>query len=867
MRQYPREQNRQSPCRKWRLRNGIFILFVCCLLSQPATASPTKEIRRVLFFHEVSPSFPGVGLIDREIDAALSESDYQIELYNESLEITLFPDDAHQRNFREWYIRKYQDRKPDLIIAEGASSIEFMVESHEKFFPNTPVVFCGSSQEQVDKLNLDSRFTGTWMTVDPEKTFRAALQLQPNTRHVVVVGGAGPWDRPIEALVRDSLRKYEPRFEFTYLTDLAMPTLLQRLSRLPNRTIIFYTSLTQDAEGTHFVDPTQALPRVVGVANAPVFAAADVFVGQGTVGGYATSYVMQGQVAGAIAVRILKGARPQDIPVVKGTSVYMFDWRALRRWGFREGALPPGSVVLNRPPWQLYRRYIIGAVFVFLAESLLILALLWQRARRRKVEDELLVTNDRLRSAMESGRAVGWEWNLKTGRDSWFGDLKTMFGTPPDPHVWRTEDFYGRVHPEDRQHVSETVANAKTNHKPYAAEFRVLRPDGALRWVAATGKFSYSPNGEPERMLGVAQDITDRKRAEETLRESEERLRLAVQAGKMYAFEWDIASDAIMRTGQCTDVLNWMADPTCDTGRQFVARVHPDDREAFAATVTGLSAENSIYQTSYRMLRPDGSVIWLEESGHAFFDGQGRMLRTIGIVSDVTGRRLAEEALSSVNRRLIEAQEKERIRIARELHDDICQRLALLTNGLEQLRQDSPDLPAEVQKRVGVLRDQASGVATDIQSLSHELHSSKLEHLGIVTAMRGFCRDLSAQQKLVVNFADYNIPSTVPQEVSLCLFRILQEALRNAVKHSGGRHFDVELCYASHAIHLTVSDSGSGFDVQEAMKTPGLGLTSMAERLKLVDGQLSVDSEPKHGTTVHACVPLSSGSHSLRAAG
>jgi signal transduction histidine kinase len=133
--------------------------------------------------------------------------------------------------------------------------------------------------------------------------------------------------------------------------------------------------------------------------------------------------------------------------------------------------------------------------------------------------------------------------------------------------------------------------------------------------------------------------------------------------------------------------------------------------------------------------------------------------------------------------------------------------------------------------------------------------------------MRGFCRDLSAQQKLEVNFAHHNIPSTVPQEISLCLFRILQEALRNAVKHSGGRHFDVELCYASDAIHLIVSDSGSGFDVREAMKTPGLGLTSMAERLKLVDGQLSVDSEPKHGTTVHACVPLSSGRHSLHAAG
>jgi two-component sensor histidine kinase len=358
-----------------------------------------------------------------------------------------------------------------------------------------------------------------------------------------------------------------------------------------------------------------------------------------------------------------------------------------------------------------------------------------------------------------------------------------------------------------------------------------------------------------------------RKGAEEALRESEERLSLAVQAGRMYAFEWDMASDVIARTGQCRDILNWMGDPTRDTGRQFIAKVHPDDREAYSATETGRTPDNPTYQTNYRMLRPDGSAVWLEESGHAFFDGKGGMLRIIGMVANVTERKQAEESISSVSRRLIEAHEQERTRISRELHDDIGQRLALLTVELEQLRRNFPDLRAEVHSLMSELYNQSSELATDVQSISHQLHSSKLEYLGIVTAMRGFCREFSEQQKVEIVFVHDEIPSTVPKEISLCLFRVLQEALQNAVKHSSVRHFDVELRYASDAIRLSVRDSGAGFDVEQAMKTHGLGLTSMAERAKLVDGQLSINSQPNRGTTIHVRVPLSARRDSMRAAG
>jgi PAS domain S-box-containing protein len=383
--------------------------------------------------------------------------------------------------------------------------------------------------------------------------------------------------------------------------------------------------------------------------------------------------------------------------------------------------------------WELLRadepyQILVIRLLIVLTSVLLLAGFVFVREylTNRELFSDVGLANERLRSAMESGKAMGWEWDLKTGRADWFGDLNTMFGMSSRSFAGGAEDFQRYVHPEDRQQVSDAVANARRNHKPYAAEFRVVWPDGTVRWVAASGKFHYSPHGEPERMSGMAVDINDRK--------------------------------------------------------------------------------------------------------------------------------VAEEAVSGLSRRLISAQEQERSRIARELHDDIGQRLALLAVELGQF--DSPDLPAEVGGRIAELQKQSSEIAGDVQSLSHQLHSSKLEYLGVTTAMRAFCKEFSEQQNVEIVFACHSIPRTVPSDISLCLYRVLQEALHNAVKYSGVRHFDAELSASSEAIHLTVRDSGSGFDVEERMQGSGLGLISMTERIKLVGGHLSIESRPGHGATIHARVPL-----------
>lgn len=218
-------------------------------------------------------------------------------------------------------------------------------------------------------------------------------------------------------------------------------------------------------------------------------------------------------------------------------------------------------------------------------------------------------------------------------------------------------------------------------------------------------------------------------------------------------------------------------------------------------------------------------------------------------------RQRAEETVSSLSRRLIHAQEQERARIARELHDDIGQRVALLAVGLARLSHGTTD--SAQQTDTARLQQQLAEIGNDINVLSHTLHSSRLELLGIEPAMKGFCQEFASQQQVDVQFASRDAPAQLPADVSLALFRVLQEALHNAAKHSGVRLFQAELWTAGGGVHLSVSDAGTGFDLQAARTDRGLGLVSMEERVKLVGGELSIDTQPGRGTRLHARVAYS----------
>ena len=477
----------------------------------------------------------------------------------------------------------------------------------------------------------------------------------------------------------------------------------------------------------------------------------------------------------------------------------------------------------------------------------------------RRADEALRASEERLRLAQQAAYIGTFEWNVQTGVNSWTPELEAMYGLPPGGFGGTQEAFENLVHPDDRAGVIELNDWALKTGKPTEGEWRVVWPDGSVHWIAGRWQVFLNESGEPLRMVGVNGEITERKSAEEALRQSEQRLRLATQAGRMYAYDWDVATDAVVRSPEHTKILG-LAEPLRFPQQQFVDRIHPDDRPKFLGAIAGLTPENPNGEVTYRALAPDGTLVWLNSNGRGFFDAKGRLLRVIGMVADISDLKRAEEALAGMTRKLIESQEQERARIGRELHDDISQRLAMLAIELDQLQQN----PSEVESRVAKLREETRELASDVEALSHELHSSKLQYLGVVAGMKSWCTEFAERQKMEIDFRS-DVASVLPFEIGVCLFRVLQEALHNAVKHSGAKRVEVRLVEESNQVHLIVSDSGKGFDVESAKQGKGLGLTSMQERVRLVNGTIAFESKPMGGTTIEVRVPLESHHRSQRA--
>ena len=475
----------------------------------------------------------------------------------------------------------------------------------------------------------------------------------------------------------------------------------------------------------------------------------------------------------------------------------------------------------------------------------------------RRAEAEGNVANDRLRLALESGKSVGWERDLKTNRETWFGDLSTIFGIPSNIYVGPVEDSRHWVHPDDQDLIEKAVEDALESRSAFAEEFRILWPNGTVRWVAAKGQFHYSPGGEAERMLGMTVDITERKNAEEALVRKEVELREAQRLAGVGSWQWDPATDTVVWSEELYRIAGRDPSLPAMTYEEHPRLYAPESWDRLRGAVETALHTGAPYELVLEMIRADGTHRWIRARGEAHRESTGHISRLRGTVQDITERKLAEEALSSVNGRLIEAQESERARIARDLHDDIGQRLAMLAMALVQAKGLLPDSSgSETAGCLDALQKQTAEINADVQALSHELHPPRLLHLGVVAAMQGFCKELSGQKSAEIDFRCENVPGSVPPDVSLCLFRVLQEALHNAVRHSQVRRFDVHLRGTGDAVDLTVRDEGVGFDVDEANRGVGLGLTSMKERLKLVGGDLFIESRSTRGTSVRAHAPL-----------
>src|SRR5246127_1436334 len=363
--------------------------------------------------------------------------------------------------------------------------------------------------------------------------------------------------------------------------------------------------------------------------------------------------------------------------------------------------------------------------------------------------------------------------------------------------------------------------------------------------------------GRTVGISGIARDITERKRAEQALLSSEQRYRLL--------FERNVAGVAIASLdGRVLDCNGgWIRILGYESRDEVLGRdasefyFNPDERQPL---LNELLEKQALFSHEVQLRRKDGMPVWVLFNAALNSEHDTPILQATMI--DISEWKRAEETLSGMTRKLIEAQEQERARIGRELHDDVNQRLAMLAVELEQLQ----DNPSEVHSRVQELRQQTTELSNDVQALSHDLHSSKLEYLGVVAGIKSWCKEFAERQRMEIDFKG-DVPTAVPLEIGRSLFRVLQEALHNAIKHSGVKRVEVQLREESGEIHLIVSESGLGFDVEIAKQSKGLGLTSMRERVRLVNGMISIESKPMGGTTIHVRVPLEPEQGAQRAAG
>lgn len=349
----------------------------------------------------------------------------------------------------------------------------------------------------------------------------------------------------------------------------------------------------------------------------------------------------------------------------------------------------------------------------------------------------------------------------------------------------------------------------------------------------------------------------ERRRQQSVLRESEERFRLMADTAPTLI--WMSGTDKL-----CTFFNRGWLNFTGRTMKQelgngWTTGVHPHDLERCTGIYSEAFDARIDFEMEYRLCRHDGEYRWIVDHGVPRFGPNGTFCGYVGSCIDITELKLSEMTLRDLTGRLIHAEEEERSRIAREIHDDISQRMALLQIGLEQFEQSMLELRARERKELHNLAQVASEVSHDLHSLSHRLHPARLDLQGLVPATEGFCREFSTQHEMRIKFVAHEIPDQIPTEVAICLFRIVQEALRNVVKHSQTSEAKVELSGNGDGIDLCISDCGIGFDAESAHPKGGLGLISIRERLRLVGGRLAVESEPLRGTRIRVRVPLLGG--------
>ncbi|MBH0200956.1 MAG: PAS domain S-box protein [Nitrospira sp.] len=406
-----------------------------------------------------------------------------------------------------------------------------------------------------------------------------------------------------------------------------------------------------------------------------------------------------------------------------------------------------------------------------------------------------------------------------------------------------------------------------------ADEDRFVRDDGSTQWITWDVRPWYSGD-EVGGIVIATEDVTARVEAQNALHERKERSDQVIQLANFGIFDHDHRTGKVYWSPAMREIYGvGPNDPISFEG--YIQLLHPEDRETVVRAIKQAqdSAGDDLFSVEHRVLHRDGSVRWVSFRSWTLFDNEWperRPTRTLGAMIDITKRKQAEEALhrnqlelhlqqvqlEELTSKLLAAQEHERKRIARDLHDDVSQRLAALVLEVASLEHRPSPVPGELARSLAPLREQLEQLSDDVHTLAYRLHPSLLEHAGLRPAVEDHVHQVSRRTGLPIHLKILDVPNAVPLDQATCLFRVMQESVQNVVKHAQAKTVTVQLRGSSKGVGLSVIDNGKGFDPQDLRAhQQGLGLSSMEERLRQLHGFFRIQSRPSLGTKVCAWVP------------
>src|SRR5262249_7286822 len=461
--------------------------------------------------------------------------------------------------------------------------------------------------------------------------------------------------------------------------------------------------------------------------------------------------------------------------------------------------------------------------------------------KQKRVQTSLRRSEERYREAAEGQTNLVCRYLQDTTLTFVNGAYCRYFGRRREELIGRK--FLDLIPETARQAVLSHIASLAEEPRVLNHEHEVVRPDGSIGWQQWVNYPAVTREGQILEFQAIGRDITDRKQAEEALHQSQRQLQWLmnsiegiVSEANPGTFEFTFVSQKAERL-LGYPVEQWLSMPAF-----WVDHLHPDDRDWAVEFCRNATDAGMQHDFEYRMIAADGRVVWLRDIVSVLVE-DGRPARVQGLMIDVTQQKQAESALrdsygqiQDLAGRLIVAQEAERARIARELHDDVNQQLAALSIALSGLRRRLPEDALDVRDELTGLQRRVVELTDDVRHLSHELHSGVLQHAGLAAALEAKCAEFRTRHALDVSFQAEDALDDVPPDVSLCLYRAAQETLQNVARHAEAHHVHVTLTRNGDDLELTVGDDGRGFDLAAARRAGGLGLISLDERVRLVRG-------------------------------